>query len=114
MTGNKTLLKAGFVAALGDSAKVIESGAVVVKGSTIVEVGEAWALEKNHPDAAVVDFGGKLLMPGLINAHTHLYSALARGMPFRLEPPSNFVEILEHDHGWTRQFGEGVDLVTNA
>jgi putative selenium metabolism protein SsnA len=35
-------------------------------------------------------------MPGLVNAHTHLYSALARGMPGPALPPRNFVEILEH------------------
>jgi putative selenium metabolism protein SsnA len=34
-------------------------------------------------------------MPGLINAHTHLYSSLARGMPAPSEPPETFVEILE-------------------
>ncbi len=33
-------------------------------------------------------------MPGNVCAHTHLYSTLARGMPYRLEPPRNFVEIL--------------------
>ncbi|HET9532076.1 MAG TPA: ssnA protein, partial [Blastocatellia bacterium] len=29
----------------------------------------------------VIDLGGKLLMPAMVCAHTHLYSALARGMP---------------------------------
>src|SRR6476646_7529677 len=37
----------------------------------------------------------KLTMPGFVCAHTHLYSALARGMPAPAEPPRNFVEILE-------------------
>ena len=35
------------------------------------------------------------MLPGLVNAHTHLYSALARGMPGPVEPPRSFVEILE-------------------
>ena len=34
-------------------------------------------------------------MPGFVNAHTHLYSALARGMPGPGEPPRTFTEILE-------------------
>jgi putative selenium metabolism protein SsnA len=38
---------------------------------------------------------GCLIIPGNVCAHHHLYSALARGMPFRLPPPSNFVEILQ-------------------
>jgi putative selenium metabolism protein SsnA len=43
----------------------------------------------------VVDLAGALVLPGLVNAHTHLYSALARGMPGPAEPPRSFVEILE-------------------
>jgi len=42
-----------------------------------------------------IDAGGDLVIPGLVCAHTHLYSALARGMPYRLEPPTGFVEILQ-------------------
>ena len=41
------------------------------------------------------DFSGCLVLPGLVNAHTHLYSALARGMPWPSPPPRNFIEILE-------------------
>ena len=36
-----------------------------------------------------------MILPGLVNAHTHLYSALARGMPGPRVPPRSFVEILE-------------------
>ena len=43
----------------------------------------------------VLDLDGALVLPGLVNAHTHLYSALARGMPGPGEPPRGFVEILE-------------------
>jgi putative selenium metabolism protein SsnA len=43
----------------------------------------------------VVDCGGAVLMPGLVNGHTHLYSALAAGMPPPPRPPRNFHEILQ-------------------
>ena len=42
-----------------------------------------------------LDASGCLVMPGLSIAHTHLYSALARGMPGPAEPPRSFREILE-------------------
>lgn len=42
-----------------------------------------------------LDLAGALVMPGLVNAHTHLYSALARGMPGPAEPARTFTEILE-------------------
>jgi putative selenium metabolism protein SsnA len=35
-----------------------------------------------------------LVIPGLVCGHHHLYSSLARGMPYSLEPPRDFVEIL--------------------
>jgi putative selenium metabolism protein SsnA len=42
-----------------------------------------------------IDAGGRLLMPALINCHTHLYSTLARGMLLPGPPPANFQEILK-------------------
>ena len=41
------------------------------------------------------DCSGCLIIPGNVCGHTHLYSTLARGMPYRLEPPANFVQILQ-------------------
>ena len=41
------------------------------------------------------DCSGCLVVPGNVCAHTHLYSALARGMPYALAPPTNFTQILQ-------------------
>ncbi|MGZ4354438.1 MAG: amidohydrolase family protein [Gaiellaceae bacterium] len=41
------------------------------------------------------DCSGCVVVPGNVCAHTHLYSALARGMPYALEPPRNFLQILQ-------------------
>jgi putative selenium metabolism protein SsnA len=45
--------------------------------------------------AEVIDARGEWVVPGLIDAHTHLYGALANGMPGPVEPPQNFPQILE-------------------
>jgi putative selenium metabolism protein SsnA len=42
-----------------------------------------------------IDCSGCLVIPGNVCAHHHLYSTLARGMPYRLEPPRNFLQILQ-------------------
>jgi putative selenium metabolism protein SsnA len=47
------------------------------------------------PEEEVIDLNGKLIMPGLVCAHTHLYSTLARGMPAPPRAPTNFKEILD-------------------
>ena len=47
------------------------------------------------PPAERIDGNGKLAVPGLINAHTHLYSSLARGMSVTPFHPTSFTKILE-------------------
>jgi putative selenium metabolism protein SsnA len=43
----------------------------------------------------VVDLGGQVVMPGLVVGHHHLYSALARGMPFPADGPKDFHDTLK-------------------
>lgn len=47
------------------------------------------------PAASSIDCTGCLVIPGNVCAHHHLYSSLARGMPYRLKPPETFVQILQ-------------------
>lgn len=74
--------------------QLIEEGFVGVKGGVIERVGPMAELdEANATDA--FDAQGQLLMPGLVNAHTHLYSYLARGMAIDGVEPYSFRDILE-------------------
>jgi len=73
----------------------LETGAVVTEGAAIAAVGEENALKKAYPEAEYIDAAGGIIMPGLINAHTHIYSGLARGLSIKGNNPTNFLEILE-------------------
>jgi imidazolonepropionase-like amidohydrolase len=55
----------------GESEKLREGVNVVVDGGIIREISERPATS----DAEVVDCGGRVLMPGLIDAHVHVYAA---------------------------------------
>ena len=72
-----------------------EHGAVAYEGSKIVEVGEESTLRRKYPDAHCIDARGGVIMPALINAHTHIYSALARGLSIVGNNPTNFYEVLD-------------------
>lgn len=52
-------------------------------------------LDPNEDDE-IVDLKGRIVLPGFVCAHTHLYSALARGMPGPPRTPNNFHEILKY------------------
>jgi len=73
----------------------VPNGAVVVHGDSIVALGPAAEIRAAHPGDDMVDVGGRVIMAGLINAHTHAYSAYARGMAVH-QPTRNFTEILEN------------------
>ncbi len=74
----KTLYTADFVVSMDAGNAVIPDGAVLVEGGRIVAVGgRAQLLAAGPAPDQVRDLPGRLLMPGLINAHTH--SGLLRG-----------------------------------
>ncbi len=74
-----------------------ENGCVATENGRIIEVGSTADLKANYPDAEFYDVQGRLIMPGLINAHTHIYSSFARGLSLpQAQPNRNFLEILEN------------------
>jgi len=70
----------------------VAAGALRIEGQTITHRGES---VERGPGDETIDCRGCIVMPGLINGHTHLYSALAVGMPPPREAPRSFTEILE-------------------
>ncbi|MBQ4128385.1 MAG: putative aminohydrolase SsnA [Ruminococcus sp.] len=73
----------------------IADGGVLIDNNVIKEIGTTKKLLEKYPDAQFVDAKGNVIMPAFINAHTHIYSALARGLSINGYNPSNFYEILD-------------------
>ena len=74
----------------------IENGSIVIRGEKIVDLGNTEDMMKKYPTEEIEDVKGKIIMPGLINTHHHIYSAFARGMKSNGKPSKDFVEILEN------------------
>jgi putative selenium metabolism protein SsnA len=84
-----TLLKNCFLLTLdpphaGKADIRVEGGVVAASGESLQDV----------EGDEVVDLEGKIVIPGMVCAHTHLYSSLARGMNPPAREPRNFPEIL--------------------
>src|SRR5262245_1315373 len=84
------LLRRATLATLDPPA--VDAADLRIEDERIVERGRSLSPRDGEE---VLDLAGALVMPGLVNAHTHLYSALARGMPGPSAPPRNFREVLE-------------------
>ena len=59
---------------------LIEQGAVAIAGDTILAIGKTCDLLSRYPDAVVLAEPHGLIMPGLVNVHTHAAMALFRGL----------------------------------
>jgi cytosine/adenosine deaminase-related metal-dependent hydrolase len=76
------------------SSEPIEDGAVAVDGGRIVGVGHRRDLTEKFSGARVNNFGEAAILPGLVNAHSHLELTVMRG----------FLEHEEHDFSaWLRK-----------
>jgi putative selenium metabolism protein SsnA len=79
-----TVLAGATVVTSLDPVEVVQADVHVVDGRVAASGG-----------GAVRDCSGCLVVPGNVCGHTHLYSALARGMPYALAPPEDFLQILQ-------------------
>ncbi|MHC1684312.1 MAG: putative aminohydrolase SsnA [Clostridiaceae bacterium] len=90
------LIGNGRVITMDKDNQYIEDGCIVIKDNVIIEVGDNKTLKEKYKDAQFIDSKGKVIMPGMINTHMHIYSAFARGMASKGPAPKNFTNILEN------------------
>jgi putative selenium metabolism protein SsnA len=86
-----TTLLTGGIVVTSLAPPALAHGDVLIDQGRIARTGRALEAE----GAERIDCTGCLVVPGNVCSHTHLYSALARGMPYGLEPPRSFVQILQ-------------------
>jgi 5-methylthioadenosine/S-adenosylhomocysteine deaminase len=74
------LVSGGTVVTEDRTSRVIPNGAVAIAGDRIVDVGTADDLSARYEPADRIDARGQIIMPGLINTHTHAAMVLFRGL----------------------------------
>jgi 5-methylthioadenosine/S-adenosylhomocysteine deaminase len=74
------LIAGGTVVTMDAERRVLQDGAIAVRGDTIVAVGTRAELAARYAPARRINASGKLVLPGLINGHTHVPMTLLRGI----------------------------------
>lgn len=89
------LIKNGVLVTMDSQRRILEEHSVAVEHGKIVEIGKTVDLEKKHHNLEVWDAAGRIVMPGIVCSHSHLYGMLLRGASLKITPPSDFTQILQ-------------------
>ena len=74
------VLTGGTVVTVNERHEVLAPGAVAIRGSDIVAVGTPGDIRRRYRAARVLDVAGRVVMPGLVNTHTHAPMVMYRGL----------------------------------
>jgi len=67
---------------------------IALEHGRIVKIGKNLAIA--HPGSVIIPMDNKIVLPGMVCAHNHLYSSLARGITTDIAPSTDFVSILNN------------------
>lgn len=93
------LILADWLVTSADQPPMAAAG-VRVENGLVTAVGPHESLVSDHPNDEVVAATGRVLMPGFVNAHVHLYGVLAHGIPVDAAP-DGFWSFLD-DYWWPK------------
>lgn len=79
-TLTSTLYTNATILTLNPSREVILDGALLVTGSRIASIGKTSTFTSLPPNTTTISLKGRIILPGLINTHSHLAQSLLRGL----------------------------------
>ncbi len=68
------------IVTMDSTKRVIPNGAIAVKQGKIIAIGDTKEISAKYASKQIIDATGKLIIPGLINTHTHIPMGLFRGI----------------------------------
>lgn len=74
------LILGGAIVTMDGARQIIEDGGIAVENGRIVAIGSRADIAGKYAGSKTVDAAGKTIIPGLINAHTHIPMVLFRGL----------------------------------
>lgn len=87
----RSLIQNGVIVTMDPQRRILKNTDVLLEDSVIK------AVQPNIKEKAdqVIDGTGRIILPGFICGHTHLYGIMLRGAPLEMKPPTDFLQILD-------------------
>jgi len=100
MSHESILIKDGILVTMNERGEVIKNGSILIEGGKISNIGKKGEAEKKAD--VVIEAKGKIVLPGLINAHNHVCQFLARGRAYDIPFPVWDSEYMFKIYGFAR------------
>lgn len=74
------ILGDAWLITMNERREVLEGASLYVEGERVAAIGTLDALRRAQPQAEVIDCRGRIVLPGMVNTHTHLFQTLLKGL----------------------------------
>lgn len=75
-----TILANGTLVTMNSRRDVLDRASLLIEGDRVAAIGTAQSLAARAPEAEVIDVAGSIVIPGMVNTHTHLFQTLLKGL----------------------------------
>ncbi|KAB8312343.1 amidohydrolase [Erwinia endophytica] len=74
------LLADGWIITMNPDRDILQQASLLISGDRIAAIGTRQRLQVANPEAEVIDCRDSIIMPGMVNTHTHLFQTLLKGL----------------------------------
>ncbi len=74
------ILADGWVITMNPQRDVLEEASILIEGEFITAIGTRQQLVASNPECEVIDCREAIIIPGMVNTHTHLFQTLLKGL----------------------------------
>ncbi|MBA0038581.1 amidohydrolase [Pantoea sp. BIGb0393] len=74
------LLADGWVITMNAQREILQQASLLIEGHHIAAIGTREDLQRRYPEAEIIDCRERIIMPGMVNTHTHLFQTLLKGL----------------------------------
>ncbi|MFX1490682.1 MAG: amidohydrolase family protein [Promethearchaeota archaeon] len=87
----RILIRNAMIITMDSQRRVLKNTDLLLEDSTIAVIGK----DIKEKADRIIDGTGRMILPGFICGHTHLYGIMLRGAPLDIKPTTDFLQILD-------------------